>query len=163
MIHIFIAERQLDRNGQIHRSENIHDDLDAWKSDYNFVIRDTGVEEGRDYHKLTWRDRAIDLDTIRAPKNEVVTGARFRVVDKRLRFEIRTTEFNYETGYLMKGKSKSHWRANNNHNKEPIPINEADVPTLSPHKSKRHRDENKYVEFTPTDIYKDMAQSTGKF
>lgn len=163
MIHIFIAERQLDRNGQIHRFENRHDDSDVWISDYNFVIKDSGVEEGKDYHKLTWRDRAIELDTIWAPKGEVVTGARFRVVNKRLRFEIRTTEFNYETGYVMKEKNRSFWRANNHHFKERIPINEADVPTLSPHKSKRHRDNNKYVEFTPTDIYKDMAQSTGRF
>lgn len=160
IIHIFIAERQLDRNGQILRSENRHDDLNPWTSDYNYLINDANVESH--YHKLTWRDRAIELDTIRAPKGELVTGARFRVVNKRLRFEIRTTEFNYETGYVMKDANKSKWRGVNEHNKEPIPIIEADIPTRSPHKTKRHRNDNKYVEFTPTDIHKDMAQSTGR-
>lgn len=159
IIHIFAAERQLGFNGHINLTES--KDQNVWISDYNFVIKDTGVKEGEQYHKLTWRDRAIELDTIRAPKGEVVTGARFRVDKKRLRFEIRTTEFNYETGYLLRETSKSVWRGNNHPYKEPIPINEADVPTLSPHKSKRHREDNKYVEFTPTDIYKDMAQTTG--
>lgn len=64
--------------------------MQTWESDYNFVKEDTGVQEGVDYHELTWKDRAIEIDTIRAPKNEVVTGARFRMTtDNRLRFEIR--------------------------------------------------------------------------
>lgn len=53
------------------------------------------------------------------------------------------------------------WRANNYHDKENLPIEEVDVPTRSPEQSKRVRTENKYIEFTPTDIYKDIAQTTG--
>lgn len=56
---------------------------------------------------------------------------------------------------------KSVWRANNNHDKEKLPIEEVDVPTRSPVQSKRVRTDNKYIEFTPTDIYKDIAQTTG--
>lgn len=72
-----------------------------------------------------------------------------------------TTTFNRETGHVSQGDNKSVWRGNNNHDKEQILIENADVPTRSPEKSKRHRTENKYIEFTPTDKYKDIAQSTG--
>lgn len=88
IIHIFISERKLGANGQIEMDNNSQNDL--WLSDYRFVKEDSGVKEGVDYHELTWKNRIIELDTIRAPKNEVVTGVRFRVVgDRRLRFEIR--------------------------------------------------------------------------
>lgn len=157
MIHIFVAERQLDSQGKI----SVLPSEEPWQGDYNFVIEDSGVEAGRDYHKLTWIDRAIELDTIQAPKGEVVTGARFRVVNNRIRFEIRTTPFNYETGFLSRERIKSVWRGNNDHSKEQIHIDGADVPTRSPEKSKRHKEINKFIEFTPSDVYKDIAQSTG--
>lgn len=90
IIHIFISERKLERFGKI---ESNNSSETTWLSDYNFVIEDSGVEDGKDYHRLTWNVRDIDLDTIRAPKDEVVTGARFRVVNHHLRFEIR--EYKY--------------------------------------------------------------------
>lgn len=86
IIHIFISERKLESFAKI----EVNDSNDTtWISDYNFVIEDSGVEEGKDFHRLTWNNRIIELDTIRAPKDEVVTGARFRAVNNRLRFEIR--------------------------------------------------------------------------
>lgn len=81
MIHIFMSERELDRYGRTKRTLPMEN---TWKSDFNFLIEDSGVEEGRDYHALTHQDRTLELDTIRAPPDEVVTGARFRVVNNRL-------------------------------------------------------------------------------
>lgn len=87
IIHIFISERKLGPSGQIEMSK-INDE--PWLSDYKFLKEDSGVKEGVDFHELTWKNRIIEIDTIRAPKDEVVTGVRFRVVgDRRLRFEIR--------------------------------------------------------------------------
>lgn len=92
----------------------------------------------------------------------MVTGARFRVVNGRLRFEIRTTQFDYELGTLSPEYTRTVWRGNNHYTeKEKINIENADVPTLSPEKSRRYRGDNKYIEFTPTDIHLDMAQTTG--
>lgn len=92
IIHIFISERKLGANGKIEES-TLNDE--PWLSDYNFLKEDSSVKEGIDYHELTWKNRIIELDTIRAPKDEVVTGVRFRVVgDRRLRFEIRNFYFN---------------------------------------------------------------------
>lgn len=91
IIHIFIKERTLGPNGRIEWDG----DTGGWLSDHEFVKEDSGVREGVDYHELTWKHRAIDIDTIRAPPDEVVTGARFRVAgeDRRLRFEIRKYVF----------------------------------------------------------------------
>lgn len=58
---------------------------------------------------------------------------------------------------------KTTWRSNNNHDKEQIPNEDLDVPTRSPEKSKRIRTENKYIEFNPTGVHQDIAQSTGNF
>lgn len=74
---------------------------------------------------------------------------------------IGTTPFDRETGYLTRDHVKSVWRANNFHDKEKLPIEESDVPIRSPIQSKRVRTTNKYIEFTPTDMYKDIAQTTG--
>lgn len=91
-----------------------------------------------------------------------MTGARFRVVNGRLRFEIRATQFDYETGKLNLEYSRSRWQGNEHYTaKEKINIENADVPTLSPEKSRRYRGDNKYIEFTPTDIHMDAAQTTG--
>lgn len=77
-------------------------------------------------------------------------------------FFIGTTPYDRETGHLARDIVRSIWRNNKNPNKEKLPIENADVPTRSPEKSKRHRTINKYIEFTPTDIYKDIAQTTGE-
>lgn len=69
IIHIFISERELDRYGKIKMNGNeFHEN--TWISDYNFLIEDTGVENGKEYHTLTYKDRIIELDTIRAPRDE---------------------------------------------------------------------------------------------
>lgn len=73
----------------------------------DFKITDRNVQNGVDYHKLTWEKRALNLDTVTAPANKVVTGVRFQLTaDHHLALEIRATDFNYETGmffyFLMK-------------------------------------------------------------
>lgn len=67
IIHIFIKERTLGPNGKI---EWDGDNDELWLSDYKFVKEDSGVKEGVDYHELTWSNRAIEIDTIRAPADE---------------------------------------------------------------------------------------------
>lgn len=91
IIHIFISERKLLPHGKVDETSYLNDT--TWVSDYNFVIEDSGVENEIDYHTLTWTDRSIELDTIRGPKDELVTGARFRVINSRLRFQIRKNPF----------------------------------------------------------------------
>lgn len=154
IIHWFITERAFQPRGRVdEQAESV------WKGDYQFTIDDTGVEN--DYHTLTWQHRTIELDTIRVPDGEVVTGVRFRVVDDRLRFEIRSTPFNYDTGFLAQDLSVSRWNGNNDHYKTQIKLERVDVPTRANRKSVRDRRSGVFVEFTPTDIYMDAAQTTG--
>ncbi|XP_031621010.1 uncharacterized protein LOC116339329 [Contarinia nasturtii] len=159
VIHLFISQRTIGRNGKIDESSS-SDDAD-YLGDYNFVIGEG--QPDIDYHRLTWNSRGIELDTIRAQKDEVVTGVRFRIQNNRIRFEIRTTPYNRENGLLSRESKRTVWRGNNYHDKEKIPNDDLDVPTRSPKKSKRDRSQNKYIEFTPTDIYKDIAQTTVPF
>lgn len=154
IVHLFITERSFQRHGRV--DENAES---VWKGDYQFTIEDTGVED--DYFTLTWANRAIELDTIRVPDGEVVTGVRFRLVDGRLRFEIRSTPFNHDTGSLSQDLSVSRWNGNNDHFKAQIKLQNVDVPTRAARKSVRDRRSGVYVEFTPTDIYMDAAQTTG--
>lgn len=86
IIHIFISERKI---GKYFKIEETHSNETTWIGDYNWVIEDSNIDVGSDYHRLTWNSRAIELDTLRAKPDEVVTGARFRLVNNRLRFEIR--------------------------------------------------------------------------
>lgn len=68
----------------------------------DFKIDDRNIQNGVDYHKLTWEKRALNLDTVIAPINKVVTGVRFQLMaDQHLTLEIRATDFNYETGMLF--------------------------------------------------------------
>ncbi|XP_055324712.1 uncharacterized protein LOC129579091 isoform X2 [Sitodiplosis mosellana] len=160
IIHIFISERRILPHGKI---EEINSNEITWTGDYDWVIEDANVEADIDYHRLSWNSRAIELDTIRAKPDEVVTGARFRLVNNRIRFEVRVTAYNKETGYLSRDNMKTAWRSNNNHDKEQIPNEDLDVPTLSPEKSKRYRSQDKYIEFTPTGVHQDIAQTTVPF
>lgn len=70
IIHIFISERELGAYGHIKESSATTSEATTWKSDYNFLVDDSGVTSGRDYHTLTHENRAIDLDIIRAPIDE---------------------------------------------------------------------------------------------
>lgn len=64
-----------------------------------FSIDSPGVRNGVDYHTLSYNKRKINLDTVFAPAGKVVTGVRFHALnDGTLTIQIRTTDFDYETG-----------------------------------------------------------------
>lgn len=157
IIHLAISERQLRPNGGIHPTDR---SSTTWISNFNFRVNDSDTVEDIDYHRLTVRNSAIDLDVLHVPAGHVLTGARFRIVNAHIRFEIRATQFNFETGLLDQGKSKTAWIGNNNRNKKRIFEPRADVPTRTPKISMRDRTTDTYVEFGFTDIEKDMAQTT---
>lgn len=159
IIHLVISERQLKQNGGLFPAER---SSTTWISNYNFKVNDTDVSEGYDYHTITPRNSAIDLDVLKVPSGHVLTGVRFRVVRDHLRFEIRATPFNYETGQLEKNKARSVWIGNNEQSKKRIFEPNTDVPTRSPKLSMRYRNPDYYIEFGYTSIEKDIAQTTGK-
>lgn len=64
-----------------------------------FSIDSPGVKNGVDYHTLTYNKRKINLDTVQAPSDQIITGVRFHVLeDGTLTIQARATQFDYETG-----------------------------------------------------------------
>lgn len=74
IVHMQIQEGILEHHGRINQSST------AWQPVDNFMTRDT--EEGKDYMKMSYYKRAIDLDDLKAPPEHVITGWCYKVKDK---------------------------------------------------------------------------------
>lgn len=140
---------------------NATDPKSNWRTAKQFSIDDYGIEEGIDYHTLSWFNRSIDLDTV-IDSERVVTGVRFRVIDSHLRLEVRVTNFDFESGKLV-DIPYSAWIYNNATRKIQLELQNPDRPTRTRFKSIPVRGKNHYVNFQPSSIEKDAAQSTVPF
>lgn len=158
VIQFVISERNLYPNAQVDATPRRPD---YWKSDTFEFLNGSASKEGIDYHTLTWEHRSINLDTIKLPADQVVTGVRFRLLEGKLILEVRATTFNYHSGRLEK-LEESEWLNNLNeeYKKTKIVIEEPDSPTRTTNIQERIDSENKFVEFQPSDIKKDLAQVT---
>lgn len=158
VIQFVISERQLMPNAEV---ESLPRRKDYWKGETFEFLNTSNNQQGVDYHTLTWEQRAINLDTIKLPENKVVTGVRFRVHNGKLILEVRATEFNYNSGRLENLRD-SEWVSNlsEEYKKTKLVIQEPDAPTRTTSIQERVDSENKFVEFEPSDIRKDLAQVT---
>lgn len=149
-------------NGRLHQIDVTNSaNTQTWRTSKPFSIDDYDVEEGVDFHTISWFNRSIDLDTV-VDAARVVTGVRFRIVNSHLRLEVRVTNFNYQTGKLI-DIQHSEWIYNKNTTgKKILELQYPDRSTQSKQKSIPIRGTNHYINFQPTDI-KDAAQSTVPF
>lgn len=154
VIQFTISERELFAFGKVNdtlRRKQI------WKN--NSIEYLTNGEDGIDYFTLSREHRSINLDTIVLPLDKVVTGVRFQVHANRLYLEIRATDFDYDSGKL--NIDQSVWINNlSSENREQIIIAEPDSPTRTTNIQVPFESNNKFIEFRPTDIKKDLAQLT---
>lgn len=170
VIQLKISERELLPNGQVgSKVSTVFDNgktayfSDYWKTGELFSVEDFGIHDGVHYHTLTWSKRAVDLDTVVVSPDHVVTGVRFQIVDGHLRLEARATRFDHETGFL-KFVNNSMWVGNDSKQKYKLPLQNADISTRSYEKSIPIRgSQDYYVEFGPSDVNRDAAQSTVPF
>jgi len=170
MIQFIIAESTLLPYGKVTVSPANPNIADSnANSNFRFVaheefdINEAGIQNGIDYHTLTYDHRTIDLDTVIAPPDSLVTGVRFHVTnDKRLTLQIRATKFNYETGKLEK-LDESVWISSATNQKTKLDVKRPDAPIRQPNPSEPDWRSNLYVEFGPTDRDKDAAQLTVPF
>lgn len=132
-----------------------------WKSDSTDFLNSTESKEGVNYHTLTWEHRAINLDTIVLPANKVVTGIRLRLHEGKLVLEVRATQFDYYSGRLT-NLDQSEWLNNlsEENKRTKLIIEEPDSPIRTTSIQERVNSENKFIEFQPSDIKKDLAQVT---
>ncbi|CAB3374677.1 Hypothetical predicted protein [Cloeon dipterum] len=122
---------------------------------------------GRDYHKMDYEQRAMDLDDLTAPPGYVLTGVRFRRIGTHLNPEILATPMDMAAGTL--NADASLWIGNDNTDAavdEPrtgVPLTLPDVPTRSVALSEPDSQHDQFVTFTHTDVSKDAAQTTVPF
>ncbi|XP_031632298.1 uncharacterized protein LOC116346405 isoform X2 [Contarinia nasturtii] len=159
IIHIQIQEGELQARGFVNASTL------SWKPVSDYKLLDRGIRSGLDYHTMSWDKRAIDLDNLVAPKSHVVTGIRLRVVGTHLNLEIRVTEADFTTGRLIDPEQTSFWKSNDNtesssDKRTPIKLKNPDIPILCPSQSEIDSVSNQYIEFTHTDLDRDVGQTT---
>lgn len=131
----------------------------AWKiSDFDY-LKSSESKEGVDYHTLTWDNRSMNLDTIVLPSNQVLTGVRFILIDGRLALQIRGTDIDFNTWKLM-NLEQSVWinNAANLEERKKIEVLGRDVPTRSINLHNPVNSVNKFIEFEPSDVRRDLAQ-----
>ncbi|XP_031627540.1 uncharacterized protein LOC116343553 [Contarinia nasturtii] len=132
-------------------------------SNNNFTINDPNVVENTDYFTMTYDNRILNLDTIVAKGDEIVTGVRFRVAAGSVYLEVRFTYYDEVTGKLDL-TTDSEWKMNLNTNRTTISTEHSDVPTkLQTQSIAMGSDDTDAVRFVPTSWVKDMAQSTVPF
>lgn len=68
IMHLQVQEGELLPHGGIDQ-ESV-----SWKPVPDFYIDDMNTKEGVDYHTLSWKSRALDLDDIKLPPNCLLTG-----------------------------------------------------------------------------------------
>jgi len=159
VFHFLITEQELGSYATVNTS---FPTWASWNRNENFYINDPQIRDGIDYHTLSWQNRSVNLDTVEVPDGKVVTGVRFRVVDGALTIQVRATEFDFATGRLQ-NLENSFWYASNAKNRVELVLERPNIPTKADIKSIPDVRNNQYIRFQPTDMQKDIAQTTIPF
>ncbi|KAK9746501.1 protein of unknown function (DUF4803) [Popillia japonica] len=176
MIHLQVQQGEILPQGVINVTSL------EWVPVNKFKISDRFIHDQQDYLRITSRDKAVDLHVIEVDsrkkyQQQVLTGVRFAAVqsginrnDKRihLNLEIKMTKYNFKSGELFINRGADTWYRNIDTEFSPnvrtrIPTNDLDVPTRAKSKNTIVSNGDQYVEFTHTDITKDVAQTTVPF
>lgn len=137
-----------------------------WKSVDGFSTNGRNVQEGQDFLKLAWNQRAIDLDDLVAPPGYVLTGVSFRNIGGHLNLIMRATPIDIRTGKLR--PEGSIWIDNPNtpNSRNPrvkLNLDKPDISTRTIASSIPDSQPDMYMEFTNTDFEADAAQTTVPF
>lgn len=160
MIQLIIAEGTLGSNGRIMPPNNT---IILWRSGPLFNIDDGRSMDGVDFHKLTFDQRSVNLDTIVAPIGQVVTGVRFQKTKHgHLNLEIRVTDVDIIAGQLM-NLEDSIWLSNPSGGKRRVNTDASDIPTKSPKPSEPVHIDDGFIRFGPTHNQIDVSQRTVPF
>lgn len=137
--------------------------VDTWRGVTEFFsIGEDDVRLGIDYHALSYENRSINLDHVTAPKDHIVTGVRFRIIDARITLEIRATEFDFVSGRL-RNQDKSIWLSNPDCGQVKIEPLKRTNPMKTNRMSVADQTPNGFIEFGPTDFWSDVSQLTVPF
>lgn len=156
LVQLVISQRTLLPYGQTRADES-----NTWKfSKRQFNITNPSAIPGHDYHILTYENRSIALNAVTAPENKVVTGVRFRVIDGVLTLQIRVTDFSYHSGQL-EHLEYTEWLPKTIEKGDEILLEKPGNPILSSEDiDVPNSGVNRFVQFGPTDVFKDASQLT---
>lgn len=135
---------------------------ETWKTSESIFDGVSATDKTVDHYTLTYANRSINLDYVTAPKDHLVSGVRFRIVDGRITLDIRATEFDFGTGRL-KNQENSVWVSNPNCGNEKIELERRNNPAMSDALSAVNETPNAFIEFGPTNYWSDMSQLTVPF
>ncbi|KAK0089866.1 hypothetical protein PV325_004889 [Microctonus aethiopoides] len=137
----------------------------------------TLMNHGKDFTFVTYFQRQINLDDVKAPSGYVVTGVKLMregndtdgLSRRPLQLAIYVTKFDYINGVLI--KNSSYWMSQENMTDRPenygLRRNEVELSAPDdPTKGKDHKQISKpgqYVKFTTSDRAKDAGQATIPF
>ena len=156
IIHLTAIERTLLPQNELDSVFNV-------VTNYNFTVTDPSVRDHFDYFTMTYENRTLNLDTIMAARDQLVTGVRFRVHSGSVHLEVRFTYFDEATGKLDLSTA-SEWKMNSNTQRTVISVDHTDVPTKSQAQSRAMgTDDSNSIRFVPTSWVRDMAQTTVPF
>lgn len=157
VIQFLIIEKELIKYGQLNASSEA---TESWKFGDEVDISSRSSRLAIDYHKLTWENRVINLDTVTAPMGKILTGVRFGLINGIISLQIRANSFDYSTGRIYPGNV---WLSSDATERKKLVLDRPDVSTKTTKKSERFNDSNLVVEFVATDMFKDAAQHTVPF
>lgn len=161
VFHLMISERNLLPFGQAEVMPP-YPFFETWKTADNIFSGGHATGDSVDHYTLTFANRSINLDYVTAPKDHLVTGVRFRIVDGRITLDIRATEFEFSTGRL-KNQENSMWVSNPNCGKVKIELKKRINPAKIDELSVANETPNAFIEFGPTDFWSDISQVTVPF
>eukprot|EP00095_Tigriopus_kingsejongensis_P006035 maker-scaffold889_size84747-snap-gene-0.24 protein:Tk06035 transcript:maker-scaffold889_size84747-snap-gene-0.24-mRNA-1 annotation:"hypothetical protein L798_01615" len=113
-----------------------------------------------DVMTMSYSNRALDTDLIEVPPGHVVTGVRLRDLDGHIRLEVQSAPIDFATGEVVVTADPPIW----NENDSQVPrgshsIRAPDIPILS-HTSEIASMGGESIWFNPTDVFKDVMQTT---
>ncbi|KAH8312106.1 hypothetical protein KR044_009409 [Drosophila immigrans] len=157
IFHLQIQQGELLPRGVINASTV------EWKPVDDYLISGARVNEGVDYHAMSYRSRGIKLgDVMKQDDTQlVVTGLQFNVGDKILDLKVQFSKFSFENGEVS--LYDNNWRSNHGWGPDQLNLDNLDIPTLSSSSSQPLFGGNKYLEFVNTGMVEDAAQTTIPF
>ncbi|XP_041563006.1 uncharacterized protein LOC108139448 isoform X2 [Drosophila elegans] len=135
-----------------------------WKPADLYNITDKDVQEGIDFHMLSYEKRSVDLVELKAENNSVVTGLRFKVRGTHLHLEAQCSRVEFQRGILIEPKTTSYWMSGGNDEpRDKLPLKDPQLPTQSSTASIPYPSDNHFIEFANTGFDQDAGQSTVPF
>lgn len=158
IVQLTILQQKLLPNGVLNTTKDQKNSNWIISPPFNLTDDRTLIEDD-DYVSITRQNRSIALTSATIKDNgHVVTGVRFRKHNGHIGIEIRATRYDFERGILL-DVGDSFWIGNSNNLSE-LALYKPDVPTKSLEKSRIFAEINKFIKFQPSDMNKDIAQTT---